>query len=134
MKTLKNFDNSKHLLKYDAMDTLHKEFLDIYNSVDCKSCESFIRKLKVLYEHTKLHFKEEEELMDRYNYPTVREHKDEHAKVLHEIQYFLDRSHSIIGKKLLKSYYLEKLPEWFDLHLLSMDSDLSSFLKKTKSK
>ena len=131
MKKLKEFENDKHLLKNNTMDNLHQEFLDIYNSVETSSIESFIQKLIKLREHSKVHFITEEELMDEFNYPTSREHKEEHQKVLHEMQFFLDKSNTMIGKQMLKAYYIEKLPDWFDLHLISMDSDLASFLKKS---
>jgi hemerythrin-like metal-binding protein len=102
------------------------------NSVDINSVESIVQKANELLEHSKRHFKEEETLMQLYGYPTIREHTDEHTKVLAELEYFIRNSHSMFGKKMLKAYYIEKLPEWFDLHLISMDSDLSSFLKKAK--
>ncbi len=126
------FDEQKHILNFETMDTLHQEFIDIYNSVDINSVESIVQKANELLEHSKRHFKEEETLMEQYNYPTIREHKDEHTKVLAELEYFIRNSHSMFGKKMLKAYYIEKLPDWFDLHLISMDSDLSSFLKKQK--
>lgn len=126
------FDDEKHLLKYEKMDSLHKEFVDIYNSANIESTQSIITKSKELLEHSKRHFLEEETLMDKYNYPTVREHKDEHNKVLAEMEYFIKNSQSIFGKKMLKAYYVEKLPDWFDLHLLSMDSDLVHHLNSIK--
>lgn len=130
MNKLIEFQNDKHLLKNDKMDTLHKEFLDIYNSVETSRIESFIKKLTEILEHSKRHFAKEEELMDSSSYPTFREHKEEHAKVLAEMQYFINNSHSMIGKKMLKAYYMEKIPDWFDLHLISMDSDLAAHLSK----
>lgn len=133
MAQLKTFEDEKHLLKLKEMDDLHIEFLDIYNSVDTSSIQSFIQKLTEICEHSKRHFSYEEELMDKTNYPTFREHKEEHAKVLAEMQYFINNSRSMIGKKMLKAYYLEKIPDWFDLHLLSMDSDLAAHLSKKAS-
>lgn len=130
MKKIKEFVKEKHLLSHQEMDTIHKEFLDIYNSVEPSTNQSFIQKLTELLEHSKRHFAYEEEQMDKYNYPTAREHKEEHGKVLNEIQYFINNSNTLFGKKMLRSYYIEKIPEWFDLHLLSMDSDLAAFLKK----
>jgi len=127
---MKQFEDEKHLLNYDEIDLLHKEFLDIYNSVDPNNIDSIVTKSNELFEHSKKHFKQEEVLMEQYNYPTMREHKDEHSKVLAELEYFIRNAHSMFGKKMLKAYYFEKLPDWFDLHLLSMDSDLASFLKK----
>ena len=134
MPKIKEFDKKKHLLYYEKMDTLHLEFLDIYNSVNINSNESIKLKSTELFIHTKRHFLEEEKLMDRYNYPRSMEHKNEHNKVLAELQFFIDKSHSLFGMNILKSYYLEKLPYWFDYHLLSMDSDLSAYLKNISFK
>ena len=134
MPKIKEFDKKKHLVNYEKMDTLHLEFLDIYNSVNINSNESIKLKSTELFIHTKRHFLEEEKLMDRYNYPRSMEHKNEHNKVLAELQFFIDKSHSLFGMNILKSYYLEKLPYWFDYHLLSMDSDLSAYLKNVSFK
>lgn len=57
---MKKFEEDKHSLNYEKMDTLHKEFLDIYNSVDLRSKESINSKSIELLEHTKKHFAEEE--------------------------------------------------------------------------
>jgi hemerythrin-like metal-binding protein len=129
-KIMKLFDEKKHLLNYEEIDDLHSEFLEIYNSVDLLDINSYIQKLISLLEHSKVHFKIEEDLMDKYNYPAKREHKDEHQKVLAEMEYFIKSSNSLFGKKMLKAYFKEKLGDWFDLHLISMDSDLTAYLKK----
>jgi hemerythrin len=134
MPKLKEFDKKKHLLNYEKMDILHMEFLDIYNSVDLNSDDSIKSKSTELFIHSKRHFMEEEKLMDRYNYPRSSEHKNEHNKVLAELQFFIDKSYSVFGMNILKAYYLEKLPYWFDYHLLSMDSDLSAYLKNVSFK
>jgi hemerythrin-like metal-binding protein len=126
------FQDNKHLLKNNEMDDIHREFITIYNAVDYSSTQSYINKLKQVFEHTKRHFSYEESQMDQFNYPTSREHKEEHQKVLHEMQFFLEKSNTSIGKQLLKAYYKQKLPDWFDLHLISMDSDLAGFLKQFK--
>ena len=131
---MKKFEADKHSLNYEKMDKLHKEFLDIYNSVDLNSKESINSKAMELLEHTKIHFNEEEKLMDRYDYPRSREHKEEHNKVLSELKFFIDKSYSIFGMNILKSYFAEKLPYWFDYHLASMDSDLAAFLKNVNLK
>jgi len=124
------YETSKHLLHLDEMDAHHKEFVDIYNSI-CKDDEEAYKNVMIkILEQTKVHFCHEEELMQKHNYPRIKEHSDEHKKVLHEMQYFIDKAHTVFGKNMLKSYYNEALPNWFDSHLLSMDSDLASFLKK----
>lgn len=126
------FENKKHLLNYEKMDTLHKEFVDIYNSIEEGSIESYKNVMFKLIEQTKRHFCEEESLMLESEYPRKKEHMDEHNKVLAEMEYFLKVSHSKFGQSMLKSYVKNKLPYWFEYHVISMDSDLSSFLKKIK--
>lgn len=124
-----NFDNSKHLLNYINMDKFHLEFVDIYNSLEEENIEGYKNVMMRIFEQTKLHFCSEENLMKEHNYPRSKEHSDEHKKVLYEMEYFIKSSVTPVGKKILKSYYREALPYWFDSHLLSMDSDLASFLK-----
>ncbi|MBI3873838.1 MAG: hypothetical protein HY307_02330, partial [Arcobacter sp.] len=65
---MKYFEDEKHLLKNNQMDTLHKEFLDIYNSVDFNNKQDFRTKLIMLFEHSKNHFSIEEDLMDKSSY------------------------------------------------------------------
>ena len=117
----------------EKMDTTHKEFIDLYNNVDTKLESGFKNNLILLIHHTKRHFDAEEKLMDEFDYPRSKEHKDEHKKVLAEMSYFVEISRSSFGFKMLKAYYLEKIPEWFDLHLMSMDSDLAHFLKNNQN-
>jgi len=127
------FDNKKHLLDCEMMDDLHKEFVDIYNNLEDSSIASYKNVMIKLLELTKRHFMIEEEEMEKFSYPRKKDHIDEHNKVLAEMEYFINRSNSKMGQMMLKSYYKEKLPDWFDLHLLGMDSDLSAFLKGLKA-
>lgn len=123
-----NFDDKKHLLNFDEMDSYHKEFVDIYNSKTGEDIQDYKNVMIEILEHTKMHFCHEEDLMLKHKYPRLKEHSDEHKKVLYEMEYFIKGSGTRIGKEILKSYYTEGLPSWFDTHLLSMDSDLCSFL------
>lgn len=132
MKELKLIKKENHLLNYEVMDNLHMEFIDIYNSVDINSNESIKSKAMALLVHSKNHFMKEEKLMDSAKYPRGREHKNEHNKLIAELEFFIDKSVSVFGMNILKSFYLEKLPYWFHYHLLNMDSDLTGHLKTSK--
>jgi len=127
---MKNFDDTKHKLGNNVMDTTHKEFLAIYNGADTDSIESIKRHLQMLHSHTLKHFGDEERTMEESGYPNQREHRDEHRKVLAEMEYFLKMEATLFGRNMLKGYYTQILPDWFDRHLMSMDSDLASSLKK----
>jgi hemerythrin len=123
------FNEKIHVLNLESMDATHKEFIDLYNSTDIESFEDIKNKLMLIIEHSKNHFAKEEELMSTNGYPRIREHKDEHAKAIAEMNYFLGLSNNRFGLGMMKSYFLHKIPEWFNLHLMNMDSDLSSFIK-----
>ncbi len=123
------FINDKHILGNEQMDMLHKEFVDIYNSLENNEVESYKNVMAKLLEQSKRHFCQEEKMMEQFNYPRKRDHIDEHQKVLAEMEYFINKSNTKIGQMMMKSYFNEKLLSWFDLHLISMDSDLSSFVK-----
>ncbi len=123
------FDQNTHSLDFLEMDNTHKEFVDIYNSLEDTSPASYKNVMVKLFVHTKVHFRIEEENMLEHNYPRKKEHMDEHKKVLAEMEYFIQKADTKMGAMFLKSYYKEKLPDWFNLHLVSMDSDLASYLK-----
>jgi hemerythrin-like metal-binding protein len=126
------FINDKHIIDNEEMDNLHKEFVDIYNSLQSNDIEAYKNVMAKLLEQTKRHFCQEEQMMEQFDYPRKREHIEEHQKVLAEMEYFINKSNTKMGQMMLKSYYNEKLSSWFDLHLISMDSDLSAYIK-TKS-
>ena len=126
------FINDKHIIDNEEMDNLHKEFVDIYNSLQSNDIEAYKNVMVKLLEQTKRHFCQEEQMMEQFDYPRKREHIEEHQKVLAEMEYFINKSNTKMGQMMLKSYYNEKLSSWFDLHLISMDSDLSAYIK-TKS-
>jgi hemerythrin len=124
------FNEKNHTLHVDIMDRDHKEFIRLYSVADTNSFEDIKNKFMVLIEHAKKHFKEEESLMENYDYPRIREHKEEHQKVIAEMEYFLALSSNRFGLGMMRSFYINKIPEWFNLHLLNMDSDLSAHVNK----
>ena len=132
MRELKLLRKENNSLNLEIMDVVHSEFIDIYNSVDINSNESIKSKSMALLVHSRNHFMKEEKLMDKSKYPRSREHKNEHNKLIAELEFFIDKSSTVFGMNILKSYYVEKLPYWFHYHLLNMDSDLAGFLKTSK--
>jgi len=127
---MKNINDIELDLNNEIMDILHLEFVNIYNSVDLDSMESIRSSLEQLRTHSIYHFEIEEGIMNSISYPTKREHICEHNKILAEMQYFIDMKSNRFGQDMIKSYYTQKLPEWFDLHLMTMDSDLASYIKR----
>jgi len=119
---------SRYLLGVPEMDETHREFSDLVNRLGGADKETFTALFGELIEHTRAHFSAENEAMLESGFPAIREHMDEHQRVLGE----LDR----IGKRVAagsiamgRAYVTQQLPEWFDLHAQTMDSALAAHIK-----
>lgn len=117
--------NTMPLLKHQQMDQLHLEFVNIYNSVNKASKNDYRNKLIELLSHSKVHFAQEEQEMEDLGYRSMKEHKEEHKRIIEEMEYFIRLSVNAFGLNMLVSYYKQKLPYWFETHLRYMDSDLA---------
>ncbi|WP_072679557.1 bacteriohemerythrin [Arcobacter sp. LA11] len=129
---MKNLDINKYILDIDVMDKHHKDFIEIFINLDFKNDETLMKDINSIILQTITHFSDEEELMEKYLYPRVTEHKEEHDKILYELKYFYNKANNPFGKKLLKSFCKERLPQWFEDHIISMDSDLAQVIKNKK--
>lgn len=108
----------------DSIDQRHEEFYDLYETLKNASDREFLEAFDAVILHTQNHFAEEEADMECFVYPNKAEHKQEHQKALHEMNYFREKASS--GKLMFaKAYVKDRLEEWFRNHLLNMDSDLA---------
>lgn len=120
---------SRYLLGVPQMDETHREFTEIVNRLAEADKPGFVELFPILVAHTQAHFDSENELMERSGFPAIREHTDEHQRVLGEL-------HRLAAKlengsiTLARAYVREQLPTWFDLHAATMDSALAEHLKR----
>lgn len=115
--------NSLHKVGYDLIDNDHDEFISQLNQLDSASNADFPALFQQLYEHTEVHFDRENQLMKQFAFPGETEHKGEHQRVLGEFKQFKTR----VDKGMIafgRSFVRERLPEWFGLHVTTMDSAL----------
>lgn len=113
----------------ESIDTDHEVFINLVNQLDNASNTEFPSLFQQLYEHTKEHFERENQLMRECAFPAESEHTGEHQRVLSEFKQFKTR----IDKGLIafgRPYIKERLPQWFALHIGTMDSALAAHLKK----
>lgn len=111
-----------------SMDQTHREFIDLLNRLDSTPNDAFPGYFDELLEHTHAHFETENRLMEESNFLSLREHKDDHDRILAEMmqmQRFAARGMTQIAKE----YVREKLPDWFSTHAASMDTALALHLK-----
>ncbi len=121
--------NDIHSVGYDPIDNDHDEFIDLLNKLDTADNAGFPALFRQLYEQTEQHFERENQLMKQSSYPGESEHKSEHQRVLGEFKQFKTR----VDKGLIafgRSFVKDRLPQWFGLHVTTMDSALAIHINK----
>ncbi len=119
-------------LSYPELDEDHQHFADMLNQLENCDAPSFVSLFAQLLEHVETHFEKENQLMDKFNFPAIAEHKGEHQRVIGEIKQFkkrVDKGQLSMAKALIK----ERLPQWFSLHLATMDSALVAHIKRVQA-
>jgi hemerythrin-like metal-binding protein len=110
------------------MDRSHREFVELVNRMDRASDPSFAYLFSDLVHHTRAHFATEEVLMRATAFPEGQTHRDEHARVLAEMERFKQRlGHGRLA--LARTYVREQLPSWFSTHAKLMDAPLAAHLR-----
>jgi len=115
------------IVGYDLIDNDHDEFISLLNKLESASNADFAVLFQQLYEHTEQHFERENQLMKQFAYPGEGEHKGEHQRVLGEFKQFKTR----VDKGIItfgRSFVRDRLPQWFGLHVTTMDSALASHI------
>jgi hemerythrin-like metal-binding protein len=114
---------------YDQIDNDHDEFISLLNELDAADNTNFPALFRQLYEQTEQHFERENQLMKQFAYPGETEHKGEHQRVLGEFKQFKSR----VDKGLIafgRSFVKDRLPQWFGLHVTTMDGALAAHINK----
>jgi hemerythrin-like metal-binding protein len=126
------WSEGRHPLGVSDRAGAHREFITRARALGSCPDSEFPERFKELMNHTRAHFAAEEELMVKSAFPAYGEHKEEHQRVLGEIVQFARG----IGRGrvfLCRSYVQSGLPEWFELHLSTMDSALAAHLAKLRA-
>ncbi len=113
------------------IDAAHSEFVRLLNQMPSADNAEFVRLFTELAQHTEQHFTEENSLMAQSKFPATGEHQAEHQRILGELAQFKKR----LDKGMVafaRAYAQEKLPAWFNLHLMTMDSALVAHLHRTQ--
>ena len=115
-------------LNIEPMDTIHDEFESILEEMkSTKDNARFMELFTQMIEHTKTHFKTEEDIMNEFDFYDKKEHFDEHANLLSEMIYFYEKAQKMpmFGKSYINEYAYDK----FKRHIINIDSQLAMFLK-----
>ena len=128
MPELINPADPRYQLGVDQMDQTHLEFIDLVNGLHGLERIAFTEQFIKLGEHTLAHFEAENRLMAETGFAAIREHMDEHQRMLGELN-VIARQVSRGTLNIARAYVSDRLPEWFNLHAMTMDSALAAHLK-----
>ena len=121
------WDEARFVLGREEMDTTHREFVDLLNRLAAADGAEFMGLFVELAQHTRNHFAAESVRMVASGFPARAEHEGEHDRVLGEVEQIgrrVERGNLAFGR----AYVRERLPEWFTLHLATMDAALAAHL------
>ena len=102
---------------------------DLYGALREKRGDEAIHGLLVvLVDYTKKHFAHEEQHMDKYKYPEVAEHKEQHVVLTDKIIDFQQQVSS--GKTGLSPELMSFLRDWLLEHIVNTDKKFGAFLRE----
>lgn len=114
------------------MDNAHKELIQELTRIMAAPDHEFVPCLLRIVELLETDFREEETLMEKMNYPALREHRAEHADLLSTLHHVVPKAMN--GEYVLPRQVLGMLPQWFLNHLIRMDAELVKALNKCGAK
>ena len=114
----------------DSMDSRHKKIFDhmatIHHTLSDKqhidSIDEMVDKFDI---YCKMHFYEEERLMEGMNFPSIAEHRRQHDLLVLNLDRF--RSADLAGLDQNFADEFEKIKNWFVNHILTEDMRYSEF-------
>ncbi|NEX22297.1 hemerythrin family protein [Thiorhodococcus mannitoliphagus] len=126
MALIEDFEE-RYVLGVPAMDRNHREFVDLVNRMAEASNATFAYLFSEMVQHTHAHFAAEEVMMRETAFSASDEHRDEHRRVLGELDWFCSRLQQ--GHiSLARAYVVDQIPGWFKEHALTMDTALAAHL------
>jgi len=115
----------------DDIDHDHKKLINLLNkfstAYDFAMCEEFEREaLNDLVNYTVYHFKKEEELLEKYNYPDFDAHKKQHQAMINKVNGFVElyneKGHNALNE------ISEFLSNWLINHINGTDKEYTEHL------
>jgi len=128
----------------NEMQETHDEEIAILNEVDKlatyywmdksqEKMEALEAKLDEYLAHVKVHFANEERLMNKYDFPNYEMHKMAHDMFLMDISLAIKQwKHSGNIDKIIR--FIRNSPEWIVMHINTVDAPTSIYLSREMAK
>lgn len=123
--------DNRYSVNIRSIDSQHQRLVEMINKLHdaMKKGESNAALSGILNDmaaYTLVHFKTEEELFAKYNYPMQVKHKAEHKAFVEKVSGFIKEFKS--GKKTLSIDVMNFLTQWLTKHISGEDKAYTSFL------
>ncbi len=118
------------------IDNEHKKLLEIYNDlIDLivlnKNREEFAKILSKMTDYSLVHFRREEEYMQKFSYPKLAEHKQYHRDYSYKVAMY---NINLLGTNTPKPREIIKfLKKWWINHIMKSDTDYENYKNKIQS-
>lgn len=116
-----------------VLDEDHKRLLNLINQLQTaahyKTSDKYEKEaFDALLDYTKNHFQREEELMEKYEFPGLDAHKQQHQAMIDEVSRLISAYQESPDVTIEKT--IRYLQEWLIKHINGTDKEYSGFLYK----
>jgi hemerythrin len=108
--------------KIDEQHETLFRYLDDLKDTDLEGAKGL---LKTLFEYTEIHFKEEEELFDRVNFPLAEDHKEYHRNLIEKLR---DVQNTKLITMADKDRLFSLVNHWIKDHILIHDQAFAPYI------
>lgn len=125
-------------MSVDSMQEIHEKEIKLINDIDHlanKRLEEKIdiqeleSKLDVYVDNVKEHFELEEELMEKYDFPSIDIHELAHQMFMADLSYTIRQWKEFKNiEPIIK--FVRKSTEWFEMHATSVDMPTADYIAK----
>jgi putative two-component system hydrogenase maturation factor HypX/HoxX len=110
-----------------SMDKQHQEIFTLANQLVCSANrEQLNNNIKLIYQHVKEHFNEEEQLMEQLDFDQYKGHVREHQVMLEKLEAM---NHKISNDNWKQNDVQEFMDKW-GKHIIHSDMQLNNFQKQ----
>lgn len=123
--------SDSYSVKIKEIDNQHAKLVGIINELhtamkEGKGKETIGKVLDELINYTEVHFKFEESLMGKNNYPELYPHKIQHVELVRQVMEF--KKNLIAGNVVLSQEVQSFLKKWLVDHIIGTDKKYTPFL------
>ena len=124
---------------FEEMNAVHAEEVEQLNRIEAlldadAATEELSTALEALFDHTRVHFANEERLMRETGFPPYEMHKAEHDRALNEFQLVMMEWRNRKDNGILREYIGSTVPQWLHQHIATMDTVTANFIAMVKGR